>query len=82
MCVCLMYCRAACGAQANQLYALKLLVQVSPSLIYGANNKGLRPIDFAQRDEIKQFLKVCLPTGQLFLRMQHAQCTHVHDGAY
>lgn len=42
---------------ANQLYALKLLVQVSPSLIYGANNKGLRPIDFAQRDEIKQFLK-------------------------
>jgi len=44
----------------NQLYALKTLVQCCPSLIYGANNKGLRPIDLAQREEIKQFLKVCV----------------------
>jgi len=29
-------------------------VQCCPSLIYGANNKGLRPIDLAQRDEIRQ----------------------------
>ena len=42
----------------NKLFTLRLLVQSCPSLIYGANKKGLRPIDLAQRSEIRQFLKV------------------------
>lgn len=48
----------------NKLFTLRLLVQSCPSLIYGANKKGLRPIDLAQRSEIRQFLKVP-PSGSI-----------------
>jgi len=41
----------------NRLITLKVLVESCPSLIYGSNAKGQRPVDVAERDEIKKFLK-------------------------
>eukprot|EP00293_Proteomonas_sulcata_P009894 CAMPEP_0184306772 /NCGR_PEP_ID=MMETSP1049-20130417/15674_1 /TAXON_ID=77928 /ORGANISM="Proteomonas sulcata, Strain CCMP704" /LENGTH=423 /DNA_ID=CAMNT_0026619103 /DNA_START=25 /DNA_END=1296 /DNA_ORIENTATION=- len=41
----------------NRLGPLKLIVDRCPSLIYGSNNKGQRPIDLAERNDIQTFLK-------------------------
>jgi hypothetical protein len=43
--------------QTYRLNSLMLLIDRCPSLIYGQNKAGHKPVDVAEREEIKEFLK-------------------------
>jgi hypothetical protein len=45
------------ATRRNCMPAILVLIERCPSLIYVANTEGLRPIDLAEREEMRRFLK-------------------------
>ena len=45
------------ATRRNRMPTVLVLIERCPSLIYVANNEGLRPIEMAEREEMKHFLQ-------------------------